>query len=89
MTNEEQEDLTAFLLATNQAHVLIVRSIATLAAKERIPRKVFFRTWFENGTQAMARTRLAGIPAERQERVREKTRAWYEHLIMACAAPPA
>jgi hypothetical protein len=45
MTNEEQEDLMAELLATNQALVFIVRSIATLAAKEGIPREVFFRTW--------------------------------------------
>jgi hypothetical protein len=90
MTNEEQEDLTAELLATNQALVFIVRSIATLAAKEGIPREIFFRTWLENGTQAMARrTRLVGIPPERQERVREKARARYEDLIMACAAPPA
>jgi hypothetical protein len=62
MTNEEQEDLTAELLATNQTLVFIVRSIASLAEKEGIPREVFFRTWLENGTQAMARTKLVGIP---------------------------
>ena len=45
MSNEEQEDLTAELLATNQFLVFIVRSIATLAEKEGIPREVFFRTW--------------------------------------------
>ncbi|WP_114186895.1 hypothetical protein [Microvirga aerophila] len=45
MTNEEQEDLTAELLATNQSLVFIVRSVATLATKEGIPREVFFRTW--------------------------------------------
>ncbi len=88
MTNEEQEDLTAELLATNQALVFIVRSIAALAEKEGIPREVFFRTWLENGIQAMARTRLVGIPPERQERVLEKARARYADLIMACAAPP-
>jgi DNA-binding phage protein len=44
MTNEEQEDLTAELLATNQTLVFIVRSIASLAEKEGIPREVFFRT---------------------------------------------
>jgi hypothetical protein len=55
MTNEEQEDLTAELLATNQALVFIVRSIATLAEKEGIPREILFRTWLENGTEAMAR----------------------------------
>ena len=64
MTHEEQEDLTAELLTTNQALGLIVRSIATLAEKEGIPREVFFRTWLENGTRAMARIRLAGIPEE-------------------------
>jgi hypothetical protein len=42
MTNEEQEDLTVELLANNQALVFIVRSIATLAEKEGIPREVFF-----------------------------------------------
>ena len=89
MTNEKQEDLTAELLATNQALVFIVRSIATLAEKEGIPREILFRTWLENGTQAMAQTRLVGIPPGRQERVREKVRARYEDLIMACAAPPA
>jgi hypothetical protein len=88
MTNEEQEDLTAELLATNQTLVFIVRSIASLAEKEGIPREVFFRTWLENGTQAMARTKLVGIPSERQGRVLEKARARYEDLIMACAAPP-
>ena len=88
MTNEEQEDLTAELLATNQALVFIVRSIAALAEKEGIPRDVFFRTWLENGTQAMARTRLVGIPPEREDRVLEKARARYEELMMACAAPP-
>jgi hypothetical protein len=35
----------------------------------------------------MAQTRLVGIPPGRQERVREKARARYEDLIMACAAP--
>jgi hypothetical protein len=88
MTNEEQEDLTAELLATNQALVFIVRSVAALAEKEGIPRDVFFRTWLENGTQAMARTRLVGIPPEREDRVLEKARARYEELMMACAAPP-
>jgi hypothetical protein len=44
MTNEEQEDLTAELPANNQALGFILRSIATLAAKEGIPREVFFRT---------------------------------------------
>jgi DNA-binding phage protein len=89
MTDEEQEDLTAELLVTNQTLVFIVRSIASLAEKEGIPREVFFRTWLENGTQAMARTRLVGIPPERQDRVLEKARARYEDLVMACAAPPA
>jgi hypothetical protein len=42
MTNEGQEDLTVELLANNQALVPIVRSIATLAEKEGIPREVFF-----------------------------------------------
>jgi len=88
MTNEEQEDLTAELLATNQTLVFIVRSIASLAEKDGIPQEVFFRTWLENGTQAMARTKLVGIPPERQGRVLEKARARYEDLIMACAAPP-
>ena len=88
MTNEEQEDLTAELLATDQALVFIVRSITTLAEKEGIPREILFRTWLENGTQAMARTKLVGISPERQERVLEKARARYEDLIMACAAPP-
>lgn len=87
MTNEEQEDLTAELLATNQALVFIVRSIATLVEREGIPREVFFRTWLENGIDAMARTQLVGIPAERQERVLEKARARYGEVIMACAAP--
>ncbi len=45
MTNEEQEDLTADLLATNQALVFIVRSMTALAAKQGILREVFFRTW--------------------------------------------
>ena len=89
MTDEEQEDLTAELLVTNQTLVFIVRSIASLAEKEGIPREVFFRTWLENGTQAMARTRLVGIPPERQDRVLEKARARYEDLVMACAVPPA
>jgi hypothetical protein len=88
MTNEEQEDLTAELLATNQALVFIVRSLATLAVRDGIPREIFFRTWLENGTQAMARTKLVGIPPKRQARVLEKARAPYEDLIMACAAPP-
>ncbi len=88
MTNEEQEDLTAELLATNQALVFIMRSIATLAEKEGIPREVLFRTWLENGMEAMARTRLVGTPAERQERVLEKARARYEEVLMACATPP-
>jgi hypothetical protein len=89
MTDEEQEDLTAELLVTNQTLVFIVRSIASLAEKEGIPREVFFRTWLENGTQAMALTRLVGIPRERQDRVLEKARARYEDRIMACAPPPA
>ena len=88
MTNEEQEDLTAELLATNQALVFIMRSIATLAEKEGIPREVLFWTWLENGMEAMARTRLVGTPAERQERVLEKARARYEEVLMACATPP-
>jgi len=88
MTNEEQEDLTAELLVMNQALVFVVRSLAGLAEEDGIPRAVFFRTWLENGTQAMARTRLVGIPPERHERVLEKARARYEELIMACAAPP-
>jgi hypothetical protein len=36
----------------------------------------------------MARTKLVGIPPERQGRVLEKARARYEDLIMACATPP-
>ncbi len=36
MTNEEQEDLTAELLATNGALVFIIRSIAALAEKDGI-----------------------------------------------------
>ena len=88
MTNEEQEDLTAELLVSQQALVFIMRSLSALAEKEGIPRELFFRTWLENGTQAMAHTRLVGIPPERQERVLEKARARYEELIMACAAPP-
>ncbi len=68
--------------------MFIVRSIAALAEKEGIPRDVFFRTWLENGMQAMARTRLVGIPPEREERVLEKARARYEEVMMACAAPP-
>ena len=87
MTSEEQEDLTAELLATNQALVFIMRSSAALAEKEGIPQEVFFRTWLENGMKAMARTRLVGIPAERQERVLEKARARYEEVLMACTAP--
>ena len=87
MTNEEQEDLTAGLLATNQTLVFIVRSMAALAEKEGIPRDLFFRTWLENGMQAMARTRLVGIPPGREDRVLEKARARYEELMMACAAP--
>ncbi len=66
-----------------------MRSIAALVEKEGIPREVFFRTWLENGMEAMARTRLVDIPSDRQERVLEKARARYEEVLMACAAPPS
>jgi hypothetical protein len=89
MTNEEQEDLTAELLVSQQALGFIMRSLAALAEKDGIPRKVFFRTWLENGTLPMAHTRLVGIPPERQERVLEKARARYAELIIACTAPTA
>ena len=44
MTNEEQEDLTAELLVSQQALVFIIRSLSALAEKEGIPRELFFRT---------------------------------------------
>jgi hypothetical protein len=78
MTNEEREDLTAELLATNQSLVFIVRSIATLATKGVSRGRCSFEPGMGNGTQAMARTRLVRILSERHERVREKAHPRYE-----------
>jgi hypothetical protein len=75
------------MLVTNQTLVFVIRSLATFAEKEGVPRDIFLRTWLENGSDAMARTRLVGIPEGRHGPVLEKARAMLEGLVMACATP--